>query len=588
MARLAVLHRATLCILLWLCCPFPVMAAEPVEVIVEGVDGAALKNVREALALPPGLVRGGKVDRLWLEHIEHQAATKVLTALEPFGYYHARVSTSIESAAEGRYRLRVRVTPGVPVHVRSINVAVEGPGAGEAPLKELAAAFPLHKGDILLQQQYEEAKGRLLSRAQELGYLDGAFAVHRICISKSESSADIELVLETGGRYRFGDVRIEGGDGYPDRFLRRYLAFRPGEIFSPAKLGETQVNFTNSERFKEVIVIPEKDKARDLVMPVLVKLAPAPSRSLRPGIGYGTDTGARVGLRYRDLDMFRLGHDLNINLYIAENLQGLSAGYTIPSYRDIRGSTGVQLNLQREDVTTYVSRLASLEVDRNHRFDAGRLGTAYVRLQQEDFTIGAQNAGTRLVLPGLRFTDNHYDNLIRPLKGYRYDVEVRGTTRFMGSDTSLLQVVAQGSTLVPLPWRLSLHTRAKAGATLFSDPLSELPVSLRFFAGGDQSVRGYTYQSLGPRDANGNVVGGKQLLVGSTELERALFQNWGVSLFYDAGNAFNTFDTVYLFQGAGVGVHYYSPIGAINLYLARQIGVPQPAYHIHFTMGFEL
>ena len=575
-------------LLIWLSCPFPVMAAEPVELVIEGVEGAALKNVREALALPAGLVREGKVDRLWLEHIELQAAAKVLTALEPFGFYDARVIASIEAVAEGRYRLRIMVEPGVPVRVRVVEVALRGPGGEEDALKKLVASFPLHKGDILQQQVYEEAKGGLLSQAQGLGYLDAAFAVHRIRITKEQSSADIELILDTGGRYRFGDVRIEGAAGYPDRFLRRYLAFRSGDTFSPAKLSETQINFTNSERFKEVIVIPERDKARDLVMPVLVKLSPAPSRHLRPGIGYGTDTGARMSLRYHDLNMFQIGHDLDINLYIAENLQGLSAGYTIPSYRDIKGSTGVQLNLQREDVTTYVSRLASLELDRNHSFGIGRLGTAYVRLQQEDFTIGAQNAGTRLVLPGLRFTDNHYDNLIRPSKGYHYEVEVRGTSRVMGSDTGLLQVLAQGSALIPLPWRLSFHTRARAGITLLSDPLSELPVSLRFFAGGDQSVRGYTYQSLGPKDASGNVVGGKQLMVGSAELERALFQSWGVSLFYDAGNAFNTFDNVYLFQGAGVGVHYYSPIGAINLYLARQIGVAQPGYHIHFTMGFEL
>lgn len=576
------------CMVSCLCLVTPLMAAEPVEIGVEGVEGAALHNVLEALSLPAGMTGEGKVDRLWLEHFEGQAAGKVRTALEPFGYYSARISTVIEELGEGRYRLRVTVVPGEPVRVDRVTVALRGPGAEEEPLKALLSAFPLHRGDILLQQPYEEAKAKLLSTAQGLGYLDAAFAMHEIRIASAKNSARIELLLETGERYRFGPVRLEGAPGYPERFLRRYVAFQPGNIFFSAKLNETQLNFANSDRFKEVVVTPEKEAASQLRVPVLVRLKPDPARSLRPGAGYGTDTGARVSLRYRDLNVFGLGHEFNSNLFIAENLQGLASGYTVPSYRDIRGSTTVQLNLQRQDVITYVSRLISLELDRNHGFGPGRLGTAFVKLQQEDFTIGTQNSGTRLVLPGLRFGENRYDNQIRPTRGYRYQAELHGASRVIGSDTGLLQLVTEGSSLVPLPWRLSLHTRAKAGITLLSDPLTDLPVSLRFFAGGDQSVRGYSYQSLGPRDASGNVTGGKHLLVGSAELERALFRKWGVSLFYDAGNAFDTFSDVRLFQGAGVGVHYYSPIGGLNLYLARQIGVGTPAWHIHFTVGFEL
>jgi translocation and assembly module TamA len=123
---------------------------------------------------------------------------------------------------------------------------------------------------------------------------------------------------------------------------------------------------------------------------------------------------------------------------------------------------------------------------------------------------------------------------------------------------------------------------------MLSDPLQDIPPSLRFFAGGDRSVRGYAYQSLGPRDAVGLVVGGKHLLTGSIELERALFTKWGVSAFYDAGNAFNSFSDIRIFQGAGVGVHYYTPVGGINLYLARQIWVDNPAWRVEFNVGFEL
>jgi len=565
-----------------------VLAAEPVEVGVEGIEGEALENVRKALVLPPGMVSEGKADRLWLERFELQAIEKARKALEPYGYYNSRISASIEDLEKDRYRLLVRVEPGEPVTLSEVKVELRGSGAGQKPLKELVAAFPLHKGDILLQQRYEETKGLFISKARSLGYLDADFTTHEIRITPGKTSARIELLMETGEQYRFGETRLEGAPDYPEKFLRRYLAFQPEEIYSPTKLGETQLNFSNSERFKEVVISPEKESAADLRVPVLVRLKPGPSKTLRLGLGYGTDTGARISTRYRALNVFRLGHDLNINLYVAQRLQGLSAGYIIPSASNIKSSTGVQLNLQRQDVTTYVSRLISLELDRNLAFDPGQVGTAFIRLQQEDFVIGAQHSGDRLVLPGIRFTESRYDNQIRPTHGYRYEVEVRGTHQMLGSDSGLLQAVADGSTLIPLPWSFSLHTRAKVGLTLLSDPLKDLPVSLRFFAGGDQSVRGYSYQALGPVDSTGAVVGGKHLMVGSMELERPVYKNWTASLFYDVGNAFNTFNSVKLFQGAGVGVHYYSPIGALNLYLARQLGVDNPAWRIHFTVGFEM
>jgi translocation and assembly module TamA len=333
--------------------------------------------------------------------------------------------------------------------------------------------------------------------------------------------------------------------------------------------------------------MPEKAEARDFHVPVLVQLKPAPSRSLRQGIGYGTDTGGRFNVRYRDLNMLQRGHEFYSNLYISERLQGIAAGYILPDAVDIRSSTVLQLNLQQEDVTTYKSRLIALELDKNHSFGKRELGTAYIRLQREEYTIGAQDSSARLVLPGLRLSGDHYDNPIRPTRGFRYAFDLRGTHQLFGSDTELLQLISEGSWLLSLPWRLSLQTRAKAGITLLSDPLSDLPPSLRFFAGGDQSVRGYSYQSLGPSDAAGQVVGGKHLFTGSVEIERALFSDWGVSVFYDAGNAFDSFTGVRLFEGTGVGVHYYTPVGALNLSVARQIGVDDPGFRIHFTVGLE-
>jgi translocation and assembly module TamA len=563
-------------------------AAEPVAVVIKGVEGDVLKNVQEALALPAGLISNGKADRLWLERFVSQAQGKIHLALQPFGYYNARVNVRLETGKAEEYRVLVNVETGEPVRITALTVSLTGPGAGEEPLQKLAAAFPLQKDGILLQQTYEKAKDALQLRAQELGYLDAEYPVHEIRIARDALSARIELILKTGEKYYFDGVKIVGAPDYPDAFLRRYLTFRSGEYFSAAKMAESQLNLNNSERFREVIVTAQKQEAEGANVPVLIQLKPGPRRSLRPGIGYGTDTGGRFTLRYRDLNMLHEGHEFYSNLYISERLQGLAAGYVLPSSGDFRSNTSLQLNLQQEDVTVYKSQLISLELARNHSFGKEKLGTAYIRLQEEGFTIGLQNSSSRVVLPGLRLAGNYYDNMVRPTHGFLYSGDLRGTHQILGSDTYLLQFITSGSYILPLPWRLSVHARMTAGITIFSDAFSELPPSLRFFAGGDQSVRGYSYQSLGPLDAQGQVVGGKNLLTGSVELERAVFEKWGVSVFYDAGNAFDSFNGLTLFQGAGVGLHYYTPVGALNLSLARQIGVDNPGYYVHFTVGFEL
>jgi translocation and assembly module TamA len=573
--------------LFWFFCALPLHAAEPLEVVVTGIEGAALENVQRALALPAGLVHEGAVDKLWLERFAQQADGKIKTALEPFGYYNALVTVTMEQV-ETQYHLVATIVPGEPVQVQDVTVSVVGAGQEEKPLRALIAAFPLHKGSVLLHQSYETAKAALQSQAQELGYLDAEFTRHEIRIAPSATTATIELVLDTGKRYYFGATTIRGAPDYPDRFLHRHLTYKPGEVFSYTRLGETQRNFANSERFKTILVTPEKENAEAARVPVTVQLKAGPRISLRPGIGYGTDTGARFTVRYRDLNLFHLGHEWYTNLFIAERLQGLVTGYVLPGAEDVRNSTTLQLNLQQEDTSAYFSRILALELDCNRSFGAGKLGTIYLKAQYEDYSIGNEHSTARLLLPGLRFYDDHYDNPIRPNRGFSYSVELRGTHQVLGSNTALLQILAEGKHLLPLPWRFSLRTRAQAGATMLNDPISSIPPSLRFFTGGDQSVRGYSYKSLGPQDASGKVVGGTQLLTSSIELERALFQDWGVSLFYDAGNSFNSLSRVRLYQGAGVGLHYYTSIGALNLSLAHPLGVDTPSIHLHFTVGFEL
>ncbi len=564
------------------------LAGEPVSVRVSGIEGDALKNVEAALVIPAGIVKDGTVDKLWLEHFVRQADGRVRKALEPFGYYGPRITTSLEGSGKTEQILLVTVAAGEPTRLTEVKLKLQGPGSAEPQLLEKVASFPLRRGDILLHELYGQATDDLLATARKLGYLDTVLSVHEIQVDPATMSARIIVVLESGPRYLFGEATIEGATYYPEELLRRYVSFTAGEPFSYKALGQTQLNFAGSAYFKNINIIPDKEAASELRVPVTIQVVPAPRRTIRPGIGYGTDTGARASVSYKDLSLLYPGNILNTEITVAEKLQGIGSSYTIPSRQSMETFSTIQLNLQRENVNDTVSRLASLELSRTTGFGDHRLGTAFIRLQQEQYSVGVEDNTSHLLLPGLRFSQRSYDDLIRPKQGYHYALETLGTVRALGSDASFIQFTAEAGGIIALPWRTSLKTRAKGGATILDDPFADLPTSLRFFAGGDSSVRGYSYKSLGPRDASGEVVGGRNLLQGSIELERSLFSKWAISIFYDTGNAFDVSRGFKLYQGAGVGVHYFTPIGEINLNLARQLDVPDPKFRIHFTIGFLL
>ncbi len=563
------------------------LKTESVQVMIEGVEGEELKNVRAALVIPTGLVSDGKVDRLWLERFRRQIPEKVTKALEPFGYYESRVEVSREVVDE-IFRIFVTVDSGKPVRVRSVKIEVQGPGANERFLMKMAATFPLNQGERLRHQKYEEAKGNLKTQAFNLGYLDAEFSTHTIHVFRVEKSADIELILNTGPRYYFGDVSMVGAPQYPEKFLKRFLEFHPGEVFSYPKIFQTQLNFNNSDRFQEVILIPEREATHELRIPIQIKLEPSKPKRLRAGIGYSTDSGLGFTATYQDLNFYRWGHELDAEINLSERHQTLVSRYVWPSSKDLNSYTSLKLAIDHEETKTYESRSISVQPEYTRGLGRGKIGSLYFQVLLEDFTVGYTEGRSRLFMPGLRFSQRRYDSLTRPQKGYHYTLEVRGTHQFLGSDTSFLQFLLNGDMIIPLPIGFSLLLRGQGAATLQSDPLQDLPATLRLFAGGDRSVRGYAYKSQGPQDASGKVVGGKHLLVGSVELERTLWKSLGVAAFYDVGNAFNTFKAFDPVHGVGLGVRLYTPVGPIRLDLARQVGVKDPDFRIHLTVGFGL
>ena len=562
---------------------------------VEGVTGKEREAVEKAMEIPQDLIRDGIVDDSWLKRLERQGHQKVRQALQPFGYYTPDVAVKLESSAEGSYQFFISVKSGSPVRIGAIRIVVQGPGAQEKVINDLIAEFPLHKGDRLRQDVYEEGKEVLLKKAISIGYLDATYVKHSVQVTLRKLSAEIELVLETGFKYFFGDITFTGESGFPESFLMRHLAFKKGEPFSQEKIALTQVNLVSSDRFRLVNIMAKKDEAKDNFVPVEIALIPLKQKRVKFGIGYGTDTRIRGQIRYQDFNILGTGQFFDMELKLSDIYQAIGARYIFPSRFDIKSLTSIKLGYEHEKTSDKTVEFLALEGALTRAFGTGektaskeRLGSIYLRLQQEDSRAGIEKTNVFLFMPGVQFSHHQYDNVIRPTNGFRYNLELRGTDQFLGSETGFLQFLGRGEYLISLPQRVTLLTRMQVGATTENEPAQDLPISVRFFAGGDTSVRGYRYQSLGPTDAFGNVVGGKHLLFGSVELEKGIGKDWGIAVFYDIGNAFNSWRKIDFAKGAGIGGRYYTSIGPIRLDIARQIGVRKPDYRIHLVVGIGL
>jgi len=589
-AYFSILRAITLLLLLlpFLVAPGTAAAAEVFEVVISGVEGRMLENVEAALAIPHGLVRDGRVEPVWARRFARQARDKAVLSLEPFGYYAPEVTTDLASQDDGSYRLTVTIIPGDPARITQSRILLSGPGAEQARLKLLVTNFPLVTGDPLRHDFYETGKGQLLATATDLGYLDARFVRHEVRLNRELKQAEIDLELDTGPQYSFGEVSFHGAEDFPEPVLRRYLAFNSGEPFVESKLSLTQANLFDADKFRSAKVVAERDQAKDQAVPVRIELEPMPRYQLRPGLGYGTDTGPRASLRFRDTNTFHLGHELQADILYAQLRQTLTGRYLVPLTSKLESLMAFSLQYDREVNDIFDTSVLSTEASLTHGFAKGYKTTFFVNLSRESYQVGEEESRTTtLVMPGVRFGQRRwkFNSPGRPSDGYFWQIEVRGSSAALGSDVSLLQGMINSSAIVRLPWQTQLILRAEGGTT-WQNEFNDLPASMRFFAGGDQSVRGYGYKSLGPEDSNGDVIGGSHLAVGSVELERQIGPDWSLALFYDSGNAFDDLNNIDLAHGTGIGVRRHTPIGPIKLDLARQLGNSDNSFRIHLSVGF--
>jgi translocation and assembly module TamA len=554
-----------------------------VKVEVEGVPRKLAENIHSSLSL-----ENADKDELNEERIRSlhaKAPGEIDEALQPFGYYRSHVRSELRQEGD-RWIAHYDVDAGPPVKIASVDLKVTGAGADDPRFREIAAGFPLRQGEVLYHPDWETGKKAFEDYAAEEGYLDAAFQASEVRVSLERYQADVVLHYNTGPRYRFGEVRFHQ-DVLKPELLTGYVKFKRGEPLNVNQVLELQSALADSPYWGRVEVVTRQDEAKDLEVPIDVNLTPSKPVRFSGGLGYGTDTGPRARgiLELRRLNS--LGHRAEIDAIVSGIERGVKTSYLIPGAYPRTDLLSLNVAFDRLDTNTSLSDSGLVGATLTESRGGWRESYS-LNFQRETFTVGLDHGTSNLVIPGVSLERVKADDRIDTTNGYRVRFSLLGADKSVLSDSTFLQGSIDGKIIRTLSDRNRLIARTQVGYTDTND-FRALPPKLRFFAGGDQSVRGFSYQSLGRKDEAGNTIGGETLAVASLEYERRFFAKWGAAVFYDTGNAAQSFSGLgSLARGAGFGLRWRSPIGPIRADVAWALSVPGHPIRFHLNIGPDL
>ena len=575
-----------LTILAWAC--LPRARAQTPDLQVLSPSGELNANVAAHVRLPslrcdadePQLARSLRAQRAALD-------ASVRDAAQALGYYQTLTKYSLSAADEPSntddcWTLTLQIEPGIATLVESVEVSILAQPELFGPT---LATLPLVAQTQLNHDNYESSKALLLSRAQELGFLDARFVESILAIDPSLHSASATLALDPGERYRFGSTQFDTGGPLSQGFVQQFQGFEEGDFYSPNRLLELRRALNDSQYFAGVSVSPQIDSAQDFAVPVNVTLTPRPRRVYEYGAGLTTDSGPRLSANYEDRFRNPSGHRFDANALLSQVQQSLDADYTIPlanpTTENLRVSMGVlQENTATFDSLSFRSSVAYTFVNRSQWRQS-----FFANFRHDEFTLNGYTETSDLLIPGLSLTKTQANDALLPSRGWHLFAQIRGAEKTLLASESFLQLNLSGKWIAPLG-RARLLSRFELGTTLVSD-IGELPTSIQYFTGGDQSVRGYDYKSLGTATADALIVGGKHLTVASLEVDFPVSDKWRLAAFVDAGSAFDALDTLSLSRSAGLGFRWVSPIGPVRLDFAHPFDSDE-SFRFHLTMGPDL
>ncbi|HGC6387737.1 TPA: autotransporter assembly complex protein TamA [Cronobacter dublinensis] len=553
--------------------------AAPVRLQVEGLSGALQKNVRAQLST----IQVDEVtpDRRFRARVD-DAIRKGLKAL---GYYEPTIDFELrEPPAGGRRQvLLARVNPGEPVRIGATNVILRGGARDDKEYLALLKKRPA-VGTVLNHNDYDSFKKGLTSVALRRGYFDSEYKKSQLGVSVERRQAFWDIDYDSGTRYRFGDVTFAGSQ-IREEYLQNLVPFKKGDYYQSSDVAELSRRLSATGWFNSVVVAPEFEKSRQTkVLPLRGVVSPRIKNTVEVGAGYSTDVGPRLKANWRKPWINSYGHSLTTSTSISAPEQQLDFSYKMPLLKNpLEQYYLVQGGFKRTDLNDTEADSTTLAVSRYWDLSSGWQRAINLRWSLDHFTQANVTHTTMLLYPGVMLSRTRSRGGLMPTWGdsQRYSIDYSDTA--WGSDVDFVVLQAQNAWIRTLYDKHRFVARGNIGWIETND-FERVPPDLRFFAGGDRSIRGYKYKSISPENDKGKLTGASKLATGSLEYQYNVTGKWWGAVFVDSGEAVNDIKQSNFKTGAGVGVRWQSPVGPIKLDFAVPVG-DKEEHGLQFYIG---
>ncbi|TCV89058.1 autotransporter assembly complex protein TamA [Sulfurirhabdus autotrophica] len=527
-----------------------------------------------------------RMDDIQLKRLVKLAPDQIREFLGTEGYYSPRIEANV-AHKNGTWAVMLVVEPGEPVHVTAFDLQVTGPfddssTENRTRLEKMRANWGLRPGAVFRHDDWESAKRNALKSLLLDRYPAASIADSLSTVNPEAKSAELQVTLNSGPAFTFGKLEIKGLQRYPASIIERMNPVKPGEPYSQAKLLGLQSRIQDSPYFASAAVSADTDPDHPTSVPIQVEVVEAKSQKLGFGIGMSTDTGARGQVDYRDLNFLDRAWRLSGALKLDQKVQSLNGDLQFPltenGYRD-----SIYTQIERTNIVGLVTKKIAFGPKRT--FISGKTETSYglrYLVEQQDIDGGASTKSTTLS-PSYSWTIRNIDNVLYPTRGYLVNLQADAASRAMLSSQNFLRGYGRGVFFYPLGKRDQLILRGEFGMVA-AKSRDGIPSDFLFRTGGDQTVRGYGYQTLGVHDGNA-VLGGRYLTVASAEYVHWLSSQWGAAVFVDGGNAADSLNGLKPVYGYGAGARWKSPVGPLNLDIAY--GQDKKEVRMHFSLGFN-
>lgn len=522
-----------------------------------------------------------------LRTLEKDLKNLVTKATEPFGYYSPSVTLNKHSDISDCINPVIQVSLGEPVIIQSLAIKVIGDGADEKPFKAVLEQFPLTIGSTLVDRHYSDLKSQLELQASEYGYLDASFKESELLISKVNKTADITLTYDTGKRFSISKIDIQHPNDFLSKnFLLSLISLKKGDYFTRSQLYKLRKRLSGTSYFSKVNIRISKSKDLDGQAVIKVLFTPKDKEEYTAGLGFSTDTEARVRFDYKNNWLNASGYQFFAKSSFSNITKELSTGINIPSSSDPNNeyfSIDAGIKDERTDFTESKSAKLGLSHSINH--DNGWKSIRFIDAVYDRFELDSNKDNSLIVAPGISWNYLETNDVVMPDSGFHFQAEIKGATKAIFSDAEFLQLAAKYkgiTTVIPnhrIIYRLNL-------GTTYTNDLESLPIDYRYYAGGDNSVRGFSYRSISPQNSNGDFIGAKNLITASLEYDYRFSKQWAVAAFSDTGTAFN--DSPDFKTSVGIGLRWLSPLGPIRLDIAKPISESDDSIRVHIRLGPDL